>query len=256
MKYDADLMHKAIRLTEWVNLIVIGTGMFGVAAWYTHRPILFGITATVCTIVSVIFIGGAVFTGTTEKGAGYVPICILFFVVGVLLAEKFWQGIILGGCFFGLYSMIPFALHSYKRAKILKAHEGLQEKKNSDRELVYSTMEEDDNREVRVLTMSKAYDHLSELVESLYNNVDELDSMVPDIEMLREYMYSGAWKRDFEADERGEIKKEANRSVLSEDGLFNLLEMLDEVYERIEDIQDQLEPEEFGIDDEQVSQKD
>ena len=42
--------------------------------------------------------------------------------------------------------------------------------------------------------------------------------------MLREYMDSGRWKADFGADERGEIPSGLKRGVLSEDGLYDLLQ--------------------------------
>lgn len=44
-----------------------------------------------------------------------------------------------------------------------------------------------------------------------------------DVETLRRYMDYGDWKKDFEADERGELPKDLKRGVLSEDGLYNLL---------------------------------
>ncbi len=46
----------------------------------------------------------------------------------------------------------------------------------------------------------------------------------PSLDILREYMDSGLWQQDYEADERGEIAPTVNRAVLSQDGLYNLLE--------------------------------
>lgn len=43
------------------------------------------------------------------------------------------------------------------------------------------------------------------------------------VNTLAEYMESGQWKEDFEADERGELPHNIPRGVLSEDGLYNLL---------------------------------
>lgn len=43
------------------------------------------------------------------------------------------------------------------------------------------------------------------------------------VNTLSEYMDSGQWKEDFEADERGELPRNLPRGVLSEDGLYNLL---------------------------------
>ena len=47
-----------------------------------------------------------------------------------------------------------------------------------------------------------------------------------DIAALKEYMDSGQWRLDYEADEAGEIPASVKRGVLSEDGLYNLLEDL------------------------------
>ena len=44
------------------------------------------------------------------------------------------------------------------------------------------------------------------------------------VRKLEEYYESPLWKRDFERDERGEIPKDIARGVLSEDGIYNMLE--------------------------------
>ncbi|MBQ9733221.1 MAG: DUF4298 domain-containing protein [Clostridia bacterium] len=41
---------------------------------------------------------------------------------------------------------------------------------------------------------------------------------------LKEYMDSGLWLSDYEADERGELPPELKRGVLSQDGLYELLQ--------------------------------
>ena len=40
---------------------------------------------------------------------------------------------------------------------------------------------------------------------------------------LTDYYESGAWLRDYERDERGELPPELKRGVLSQDGLYNAL---------------------------------
>ena len=65
-------------------------------------------------------------------------------------------------------------------------------------------------RLARILEMERNYD------EALAGREDVLDA-------LRVYMDSGEWLSDFEADERGEIPPQIKRGVLSEDGLYNLL---------------------------------
>lgn len=46
---------------------------------------------------------------------------------------------------------------------------------------------------------------------------------------LEEYYASDGWKEDFAADERGELPKTLKRGVLSEDGLYNLLDLCREL---------------------------
>ena len=43
---------------------------------------------------------------------------------------------------------------------------------------------------------------------------------------LRDYYSGGQWLRDYEADERGELPRDLKRGVLSQDGLWNLMEEL------------------------------
>ena len=48
--------------------------------------------------------------------------------------------------------------------------------------------------------------------------------LAADLEALRDYMESGQWRKDFEADEAGKVPTYVKCGVLSEDGLYNLLE--------------------------------
>ena len=45
-----------------------------------------------------------------------------------------------------------------------------------------------------------------------------------DVRLLEEYYQNGLWKSDFEADEAGLLPEDLIRGVLSEDGLYNVLE--------------------------------
>ena len=69
-------------------------------------------------------------------------------------------------------------------------------------------------RIVRVQAMEAAFDRLS----AAGAGTDPTD-----ITLLKEYMDSGLWRLDYEADEAGEIPSTVKRGVLSEDGLYNLL---------------------------------
>ena len=59
-----------------------------------------------------------------------------------------------------------------------------------------------------------------EYMESLYDRALQTRQVPRE---LRDYYENGQWLRDYEADERGELPRELKRGVLSQDGLWNLL---------------------------------
>ena len=59
-----------------------------------------------------------------------------------------------------------------------------------------------------------------EYMESLYDRARETGQIPRE---LRDYYENGQWLRDYEADERGELPVTLKRGVLSQDGLWDLL---------------------------------
>ena len=53
-------------------------------------------------------------------------------------------------------------------------------------------------------------------------------AMAEQIRLLTAYMDGGQWRRDYEADERGELPEALKRGVLSQDGLYDLLTRIKE----------------------------
>lgn len=227
--FDPKRLELAHRITEWVILLVLGAGLLGVTAWFTGHPVFFYITAAISTVISLIYVFGSILTGIARKGAGYIPVCILLMVIGVLITHKFLAGILLGGAFFGIYSMAPLAIGNLRRNSISRKLDKGIEQLDAYREKVYTRLEE--NRDERIAFMSDCYDKLRKLVSSLSQQTEELEALLPDIEKLQEYMESGKWQEDFEADERGEVPLEVNRAVLSEDGLYDLMGDIDALYD-------------------------
>lgn len=64
--------------------------------------------------------------------------------------------------------------------------------------------------------------------EDIMERVQAMDSSSPEREKLlgelSNYYNSDEWKRDFATDEAGLLPKDLKRGVLSEDGIYNLLE--------------------------------
>lgn len=76
----------------------------------------------------------------------------------------------------------------------------------------------------RVRSMEEDYNAVAEAVKALEEAVAGFEEVACRLQRLSEYMDSGQWRRDFEADEAGLLPSDLPRGVLSEDGLYNLLE--------------------------------
>ena len=81
----------------------------------------------------------------------------------------------------------------------------------------------DKDRIKRIEEMEAAYDKVLAAVERLREGIAMLEDAGAEISKLEEYSSSGAWLKDFEADEAGLLPEDLKRGVLSEDGLHNLL---------------------------------
>ena len=77
----------------------------------------------------------------------------------------------------------------------------------------------------RVIYMESVFD---EVQNALAEGVDIEDALLQEkIEILIQYYESKQWKIDYSADERGELPVDLKRGVLSEDGVYNLLNDVD-----------------------------
>lgn len=92
-----------------------------------------------------------------------------------------------------------------------------------DREKPYS------DAELRVFKYNQKFDGVPEVVENAAIALDMLYDRWDDFIDLEEYMSSGQWLEDYEADERGELGPEIPKAVLSQDELYDALTSLDSV---------------------------
>jgi hypothetical protein len=76
----------------------------------------------------------------------------------------------------------------------------------------------------RITYMEKLFDKSEEVVHRLEQALEDFAAIAPDIAELEAYYTSPQWRKDFEADEAGKLPKDLKRGVLSEDGVWNLLE--------------------------------
>ena len=83
----------------------------------------------------------------------------------------------------------------------------------------------------RIKQMELRLDRASSAVMELSAALEKYNEAQDDISQLDAYYTSDEWKQDFAADEAGELPPSLRRGVLSEDGIYNLLEEYKEVSE-------------------------
>ena len=81
----------------------------------------------------------------------------------------------------------------------------------------------------RVKQMEQYMDEVSEALKNSLPAIKENAELNKKIAVLTEYMDSGQWLSDYEADERGELPANVKRGVLSQDVLYNLLREVKEI---------------------------
>ena len=79
-------------------------------------------------------------------------------------------------------------------------------------------------RTERITHMENLLDKSTEVIHRLEQALEDFAALQPDIAELEAYYTSPQWRKDFEADEAGKLPKDLKRSVLSEDGIWNVLE--------------------------------
>ena len=75
----------------------------------------------------------------------------------------------------------------------------------------------------RIEAMEARYQEVKRVLGELDNNLS----------ILRDYMESGQWQKDFEADEASLLPPDLKRGILAEDALFDLLDGADRIIDDI-----------------------
>ena len=85
----------------------------------------------------------------------------------------------------------------------------------------------------RVRHMEESFDRVRSAVDTLHRDLDAYEELQEQVRELDAYQRSGQWLQDYEADERGGIPSDVQRGVLSLDGLYDLLQRIDELKGRM-----------------------
>ncbi|MBR5365863.1 MAG: DUF4298 domain-containing protein [Clostridiales bacterium] len=76
----------------------------------------------------------------------------------------------------------------------------------------------------RIRTMEALLDDARAALDALNNALDGYEKVREEIDRLEAYYTGEDWRQDFEDDEEGRLPADLKRGVLSEDGIYDLLE--------------------------------
>ena len=91
-------------------------------------------------------------------------------------------------------------------------------------------------REERIRYYEKIFDEAESLLKQMEEDLTVLKKLKKDLTTLEEYYTGKNWKKDYEADEAGKLPADLKRGVLSEDGIYDLLERYREMKEEYTDL--------------------
>jgi hypothetical protein len=81
----------------------------------------------------------------------------------------------------------------------------------------------------RIKKMEEIFDEVQRKIRKMDDEIEDCSLIQSEIRMLEEYYQSEEWKQDFILDENGLLPTDLKRGVLSEDGIYNLLEQFAEL---------------------------
>jgi chromosome segregation ATPase len=92
---------------------------------------------------------------------------------------------------------------------------------------------EAENAKKRIKELEAILDKAIQKMDALEAHMEEYEKFQSEIRKLEAYYGSQQWKDDFALEEAGELPDDLNCGVLSEDGIYNVLERNRELLERI-----------------------
>ena len=89
------------------------------------------------------------------------------------------------------------------------------------------------NREERITLYEQMFDTVNAVLSNIESDLKQLDACEVLVKGLEAYYTSEEWMSDFEADEAGELPADLKRGVLSEDGIYDLLERFEQLKDKM-----------------------
>lgn len=79
----------------------------------------------------------------------------------------------------------------------------------------------------RIKYYESIFDELKINVKQMETALEAFENIRPKIKELESYYESDLWKKDYADDEANDLPKDLKRGILSEDGIYDLLEEID-----------------------------
>ena len=92
-----------------------------------------------------------------------------------------------------------------------------------------------------IFQMESILDKATQKMDEIERKLADLEAFQPEILTLEAYYTSSQWKEDLAMDEAGKFPEKLKRGVLSEDGIYNMLERNKELLSRLRDNPDHVE---------------
>lgn len=86
----------------------------------------------------------------------------------------------------------------------------------------------------RITEMEERLDRIQSVLEKLSSSLEEYRSISKDIKDLEKYYTGKNWKEDLKLDEEGKLPKDLKRGVLSEDAIYDLLNLDKEISSQLQ----------------------
>ncbi len=95
----------------------------------------------------------------------------------------------------------------------------------------FENLENEDINVHRINQMEEILDTANQKMDALEKSIADFKAYQSKIQELEVYYTSPEWKADFALDEEGKLPKNLKKGVLSEDGIYNVLERNKELLE-------------------------
>ena len=97
-------------------------------------------------------------------------------------------------------------------------------------------------QQLRIREMEQRLDEALEAIRQLDEALNRYEAIQTDIRTLATYLGSDEWRQDLADDERGFLPPDLKRGVLSEDGIWNLLDDNIDLAQRMQTLSNKLLP--------------